>query len=260
MVFTEKLRTRYIEFKALLRLLPLLPQISPKSTYTPSKYVSKHSVEKPNAIALRFLDKTWSWSQFDEEISRAALAYVSIGVKRGDKVVLLIDNRPEFLICMLALSRLQAVAVLLNTSVVGKSLAHCINVSKAGLIIVGAEHVDKITAILSDLIQISAAEVWELNDPYEQSVSSTEVSYNDFDELLSSVDITCAESLIDDGKTSIMDECCYIYTSGTTGLPKAAIVTNQRLTAMGIFFGRYMVDMKPTETMYASSPLYHTMG
>lgn len=259
MSLNDKIKTRLLESRAKLRILPLMPKLLPKSRWNPSLYLSLHASKRPNATAVKYLNTDLSWKQLDKEVNRTATAFKAMGVRADDKVAILLDNRPEFLIFLLALSRLQAVAVLLNTSIVGKSLAHCINAAEATNIVVGSEHVEKIPPVLEDIERIGADRVWLAVDPDEERQTATklrEFGYCDLDEVLQKV----RDDALPPISPSIMDTCCYIYTSGTTGLPKAAIVTNQRLLAGGAIFARAMFDLKPYETVYVASPLYHSMG
>ncbi|MBA1734116.1 AMP-binding protein, partial [Escherichia coli] len=60
-------------------------------------------------------------------------------IAAGDCVGLLMPNRPDYLAAWLGLSRAGVVVALMNSNLVGASLAHCIDVSGAGHLIVAAE-------------------------------------------------------------------------------------------------------------------------
>jgi acyl-CoA synthetase (AMP-forming)/AMP-acid ligase II len=255
---SEKLKTRVLEARAMARIVPEMPRLLPNSKWTPVRYLDLQARKYPDSPAIKYLDLELSWSELRDKVDLTAAALANIGVKRGTKFALLMDNRPEFLILLLAASRLQAVAVLLNTSIVGKSLAHCINIANASIFVGGSEHLGKIMDVLPDLEHIDASAVWMCEDPFPEAGPGSTGEYKDLDAEIAKADPEHAR--FPSGGASITDECCYIYTSGTTGLPKAAIVNNQRLLAAGALFARCMFNLKPGETMYVASPLYHSMA
>jgi fatty-acyl-CoA synthase len=60
-------------------------------------------------------------------------------------------------------------------------------------------------------------------------------------------------------RPTIADRALYIYTSGTTGLPKAAIVSHQRLMQWSYWFAG-ILDIRPSDRMYNCLPLFHSTG
>jgi citronellyl-CoA synthetase len=51
----------------------------------------------------------------------------------------------------------------------------------------------------------------------------------------------------------------YVYTSGTTGgLPKAAVIINKRALSAMFWFGKFVMPVKPTDTIYIPLPFFHT--
>ena len=65
--------------------------------------------------ALVFKDRRWTWSEFSEEVDRAAKALIAIDVQPGEKVALWMNNKPQWLFLMYAVAKGGAVLVPLNT-------------------------------------------------------------------------------------------------------------------------------------------------
>src|SRR5512138_1433803 len=65
----------------------------------------------PQATALACEVQRWSYAQCDAIAQRLAAGFAARGVARGERVVMFIDNRPEFVFVLLALQRLGAIAV-----------------------------------------------------------------------------------------------------------------------------------------------------
>ena len=77
-----------------------------------------------------------------ERINRYARWALSAGIKPGDTVCLLMPNRPDYVAAWLGISKVGGVVALINTKLVGQSLAHCINVADADHVILAAELAD----------------------------------------------------------------------------------------------------------------------
>jgi fatty-acyl-CoA synthase len=77
------------------------------------------------------------------------------GLAKGDVVCLLMTNRPEYFAVWLGITSVGAVVSLLNTNLVGDSLAHCIRIVSPKQIIVSAEFVDTLTDVLPQLDHLS---------------------------------------------------------------------------------------------------------
>ena len=71
----------------------------------------------------------WTFTQVEERSNRMAHLLLSRGFGRGDVVALVMTNRAEFVIVQLALSKIGAIAALVNASLRGSALAHVIRVA-----------------------------------------------------------------------------------------------------------------------------------
>ena len=76
---------------------------------------------------------------------------MSDGIVHSDRVVLFMENRPEYVITLLALNKIGAIGVLINTSLTGAPLIHCINSSDSKKCIVGAELILSLEEVLDDI-------------------------------------------------------------------------------------------------------------
>ena len=106
---------------------------------------------------LYFEDEMWTYSDTNKAANILSTYLISTGVKHGDRIVLFMENRPSFVISLLALNKIGAIAVLINTSLTGDPLIHCINSSDSIKCIVGAEQADALEDVL-DQINITKQE------------------------------------------------------------------------------------------------------
>jgi len=201
-----------------------------------------------------FEDETWTYSQANKAANSFARYLAGKGIKHGDRVVMLMENRPYFAISLIALNKLGAIGVLINTSLTGDPLIHCINSSDSTKCIVGAERAKPLEDVLNQ-INISNQEnfLW-VEDTPEYSLPDWAI------DLKANLDFSDDENLQETNSVKAKDVACYIFTSGTTGVPKAAICPNQKLMAasINITMAGYRID--ETDCMYNCLPLYHSTG
>lgn len=80
--------------------------------------------------------------QVEELSNRVAHVFDQAGLKRGDAVSLLLDNRPEYVSIWLGLAQLGVVTALVNHNQRDKPLAHCIRIVDSKAVIYGADFSD----------------------------------------------------------------------------------------------------------------------
>ena len=105
----------------------------------------------PNNTMLIFEGRVWTYAEFNAEVNQLAHLLSSRGVQRGDSIALLMENRAEYLLSVLALVKLGAAASLINNSLSGDGLVHCLRASNAKGCIVGEERVSVFDAVREQL-------------------------------------------------------------------------------------------------------------
>jgi fatty-acyl-CoA synthase len=199
------------------------------------------------ATALLNDRETVSYHVLAERAQRYAGWAMRQGVVAGDVVGLMLPNGPDYLAAWLGITRIGGIAALVNTRLVGASLAHCLAVAGPKHLIVGAEFAAPVAAVQPQLNP--ALQLWshgaDCRDmiPLEQALEPLE------DRAL----------LAESQPPSLSDTALYIYTSGTTGLPKAARITHQRIMQWALWFAG-MLDTRPDDRMYNCLPMYHSIG
>jgi long-chain acyl-CoA synthetase len=88
--------------------------LEPYPTGTLLDYVDKHTRERPAADALIFKGRHITWRELDSLSDACAAAFAAMGIRRGDRVALLLPNCPQFAIAQFAIWKLGAVVVALN--------------------------------------------------------------------------------------------------------------------------------------------------
>lgn len=210
----------------------------------------------PEGIALRFEDQSFSYTELNGWANQIAHYYLSLGAKKGDVVALMVENRPEMLASVIGLAKLGVTIALLNTSQVGKVLAHSINLVKPIAVIVGDECHAAIAEIRDELNIAADRFHWFADQPTQQNPGQAPEGFINLAEVIDTFPkFNPSTTHIVQGKDGLF----YIYTSGTTGLPKAVIFTNSRWT---LAYGTYghVLNLGTEDVMYCTLPLYHATG
>jgi fatty-acyl-CoA synthase len=189
-------------------------------------HLARHALMQPNATALRFIGRTITWAELDHRVSRLAAALHRRGVAAGDRVMILMLNRPEFVEICLAANQLGAIAVPVNFRLSPPELAYLVENCGASVV------------VTEPMLAPVATAVRELAPVHSLIVAGTT------DDLLASLRSAAAtagvvlgyEDLIaEDGEPAPPvdiapdDPALIMYTSGTTGHPKGAVLTHSNL-------------------------------
>ncbi|ATO18821.1 long-chain-acyl-CoA synthetase [Acinetobacter sp. LoGeW2-3] len=210
----------------------------------------------PEGIALRFEDQSFSYVELNGWANQIAHYYLSLGAKKGDVVALMVENRPEVIASVIGLAKLGVTIALLNTSQVGKVLAHSINLVKPIAVIVGDECHAAVAEIRDELNIAADRFHWFADQPTQQNPGQAPEGFVNLAEVIDTFPKFNPSTTHNvQGKDGLF----YIYTSGTTGLPKAVIFTNSRWT---LAYGTYghVLNLGTEDVMYCTLPLYHATG
>jgi len=203
---------------------------------------------------LYFEDEVWTYAQTNEAANALANKLSNEGIEHGDKVVLFMENRPHFVISLLALNKLGAIGALINTSLTGKPLVHCINTSDSKKCIFGDELSNSLESVLSEInITKSSDLLWvEDNNPSNCPEWASNIKEN--------LDQSKSLNLEETNSVLAGDTAFYIYTSGTTGVPKAALFPNVKIVAGSTNITIAGYRLTSDDCMYNCLPLYHSTG
>ncbi len=215
-------------------------------------WVQRWSDLHPNKSAIIFEGKHISYSDLHRGANRSACWLRSVGIKKGDRVAVLLHNCPEFIEIYLACCRLGAIFVPLNFRSAVPEINYFLKNAQPGLFIFGEELCDKIDSLT--LENSLPTMVLACMGAYRGSaqVLDYHMETKNFDGEKPFRTRTL-------GPTDPEEAQVIMYTSGTTGLPKGAVLTHRKtffncLNA-DIFFKLHFDD-----TMLIVLPLFHSGG
>jgi fatty-acyl-CoA synthase len=220
------------------------PYLARRQNWT--NQLARHALMQPGATALRHLGRTTSWAELDRRVSALAAALHRRGVRFGDRVLILMLNRTEFIESFLAANRLGAIAVPVNFRMTPPEIAFLVSDCDAAVMI--AEPV---------LAKVATA-VRGLEPKLETIIVAGAASDDDvlgYEDLLTeSGDPAPPADIPDDSAALIM------YTSGTTGRPKGAVLTHNNLAGQAMtFLFTNGADIN-NDVGFIGVPLFHIAG
>ncbi|MDF2446500.1 MAG: Long-chain-fatty-acid--CoA ligase FadD17 [Moraxellaceae bacterium] len=206
----------------------------------------------PRDIAVRCQGATLSYAELNYRANRVAHFYAGQGLRKGDVVAVLLENRPEFLAVIAGLAKIGVVAALLNTSQTGRVLTHSITLVAPRALIVGEELRASLEPVLPDIGLAPDALHW-LADRDGFVADAAPAGFFSLGRALLACRVGNPRTTRDIDRG---DGLFYIYTSGTTGLPKAAILSHGRWTMA--YHGMGLVQqLDRRDVFYCTLPLYH---
>jgi len=247
MDFLERLRDDLVFLRGALRALKLTTPIAKNPTRVFPLLMDELCATFGDAPALISDREQLTYRALAARSNRYARWALREGIRKGDTVCLLMPNRPEYMAIWIGITSVGGVVALINTNLIGPSLAHCIDIVSPKHVIVAAELADGFETA-RPLLK-SNAKIWS----YGESAEFPRIEHAI--ESLADHSLTAAERPV----LTIEDRALYIYTSGTTGLPKAANVNHYRVMLASHAFAGVM-DVRPTDRMYDCLPMYHTAG
>jgi long-chain acyl-CoA synthetase len=178
--------------------------------------------------------QTYNWNDYLQYTKKVALGLASLGLKRGENIGIITNNRPEWLFTELGAQALGAVTVNLFTTAVAKELAFGLTRVQAAFVIAeDQEQVDKILEVKEELSFVRKVIYIDPTGMRTYADDPWLMSFQKLLELGIDFDNKAPQYFTDELRKGKPDEVALmIMTSGTTGLPKLAMITHENFTEM----------------------------
>ncbi len=187
--------------------------------------------------------KEITWSEFNKKSNRFANLLLSRGIKKGDKVAILLMNCIEWLPIYFGILKAGAMAVPLNYRYTADEIKYCLELADADAIVFGPEFTGRVEEIC---MRVKRIKMWiYLGEDCPTFAESYDVLTKYFS--TKSPDI----KLVDD------DFAAIYFSSGTTGFPKAIIHKHRSLTHSAMTEQNHHSQTKD-DVFLCIPPLYHT--
>jgi carnitine-CoA ligase len=196
--------------------------------------------EAPDRPFLIHGEENVSYGEFNRRVDEAAAAWYELGVRTGDRVAFMMENRPEFLQAWLGLAKVGGILVALNTRWQEAEIGHFLSLTEPKFALVSPQFRDVFRAAISGISTLER--VFTLGEDQQ---------FEDFFDVLRR-----AESKAPSVQLAADDLVSFISTSGTTGRPKAVMQTHGNYVLTGEGYARWM-ELQPEERIYLCLPLFH---
>ena len=184
-----------------------------------------------------------TWEVFDEKANRFANMLISRGIKKGDKVAILLMNCIEWLPIYFGILKTGALAVPLNFRYAADEIEYCVNLAEADVLVFGPAFVERVQSIVDSIAPNRMLfYVGEGCPTYAES-------YNELTANCSSL----APRIHIDQK----DNAAIYFSSGTTGFPKAILHNHESLIHSARVEQNHHGQSKD-DVFLCIPPLYHT--
>jgi acyl-CoA synthetase (AMP-forming)/AMP-acid ligase II len=241
-----------------LRTAPALPQVikglwnlislKPDQIGSIGLRFAEQAQANPDRLAVTFEGRRWTYAQFNAWANQVAWSLQEAGVKQGDSVGVMMENRPEMLACVLGIVKLGAIATLLNNQQRAEPLAHSLRITKPRIVIIGDECMAGFDSLSPETRhELGTTWWWDGEGSVPAGMGS----------LAKQTAHAATGNPPQTARITLRTPCFHIFTSGTTGLPKASVMTHYRWHRCMAGLGQLGLRLKQDDVLYCPLPLYH---
>ncbi len=198
----------------------------------------RSAVRSPDRTALVFEDRTWTYAELDDAVTRAAARLLGLGAAKGDRIAAYGRNSDAYLIGYLACARAGLVHVPINFALQGEELAYLLEQSGSSMVMTDPALRSAVDGLRSrtgieQVLELRGGAGSLLADAAEGPVPVLDVEVVDTDLVQ------------------------LLYTSGTTSRPKGAMMTHRALVHeyLSCLVG---LDLNADDDPLHAMPLYHS--
>ena len=237
MPITEYLVNNAIKFKDDVALVEINPEVEEKSRMTWREY---SLIEPGNTNSVR---KEMTWGEFDKKANRFCNLLLSRGIKKGDRVAILLMNSLEWLPVYFGILKAGALAVPLNYRYTAEEIKYCLKLSDSSVLVFGPEFIGRVEEICDRIPDVK----------YTFYVGEDCPTFSEsYDELVTYCSTKAPDITLTDD-----DDAAVYFSSGTTGFPKAILHAHRSLVHAAKTEQAHHSQTKE-DVFLCIPPLYHT--
>jgi fatty-acyl-CoA synthase len=196
-------------------------------------------------VAVTAEEGSWTYSELGDRAGRLAAALHDRGLRRGDRVAVLSETRPEYVETYAALASLGITALTLNIRLHPRELGYCIESGKPSALLASGALAGQVREIRES--GGSSIQTWVCFDGGGDG-------YLDYSRLLEGAAKPAPEADVRSG-----DIHNVLYTSGTTGRPKGAMISQGAAAIRGLRLAQWF-GLGPQDGFIGWLPLFHCGG
>jgi len=195
-------------------------------------------------VAVTSESGSWTYREVGERSARLAGALYELGIRRGDRVAVLSETRPEYVETYAALAALGATVLTLNIRLHPDELTYCVNSGKPVALLSSGSLAEHVRTVRS---RASGVREWISYDAGGQDVLDYRALIDGASKPAPEVDVRAD------------DVHNVLYTSGTTGRPKGAMISHGAAAIRGLRLAQWF-GLTPSDGFVGWLPLFHCGG
>lgn len=197
--------------------------------------------------AIKYAGEVTTYADLDAQSAKLASAFHSLGLSERDRVAILIQNRPEFLITEIAAARASVTTVPLNNQVSDAECERVLADADPDVLVVGPAFFDTVQALQHGSLNCQNIIGLGREDDLP-------IGFHSFERLLEK-----ASSNGPGSRAAADDIATIFYTGGTTGEPKGTLHTHEDII-LNLYAHIYELEVRKRETGLLVTPLSHSAG
>jgi len=218
------------------------------SYFTVGDILAKNARIKAGQVAVASEGRELTYAQLNEEVNKLGNSLDDLGIRRGDRMAILSENRIEYCEAIYAAAKLGVIVPALNWRFSSHELKESILLTTPETILVSQEYFPALESILESLPFIKRL---ILLDKIKNKVEFQTISVYHYEDLISS---GSPEEI--HKEVTIEDGLLILYTSGTTGVSKGAIISHRALITISMVF-LLTFNLISDDSFIAWSPMFH---
>lgn len=206
--------------------------------------LTRNTWRHPDKEALVYGDHRYNYRQLNEAVNCLANAMSNMGVQKGEKVALMMQNSDRYVIAFMAAMKLGAVAVPVNFRLAAPEVEYIVNHSDSVIVLMDPEYQELIGSLKDKLPRV--------HHLISYGAKSQKVKAIDWDHIVANASPAEPGVVVDE-----WDDCEILYTSGTTGRPKGALFDHHRILHVALTMVVHM-GINPKDRLLHVAPLFHS--
>ncbi|MBP1937056.1 long-chain-fatty-acid--CoA ligase [Paenibacillus sediminis] len=250
-------------------------EVAPNYEY-PNKNLGSFLVDSankyPNQDALYFMGKTISYERLLDLSYRMANAFKELGIRKGDRVAIMLPNSPQAVIAFYGALLIGAVVVQTNPLYKEREISHQLSDAGAAAIVTLDQFYERVNKV-KDQTQLKHMIITSIKDylPFPKNVlypivakkegTAVKVVYGDGVHSFTKLIDNASNSPICEEIDAENDLALLQYTGGTTGTPKGVMLSHLNLIANTIQSAKWSYKaVEGKERYLAALPIFHVFG
>jgi benzoate-CoA ligase family protein len=217
----------------------------PEEFNVATHFVDRELEARANRTAFLCADRELTYGEVAELVNRSGNALLELGVARGDRVLMVCLDAPEFLGTFWGAIKVGAVPVPVNTLLRSQDYAYLLNDSAARAAVISAPLWPEVAPALE-----------HTRHPMHVLVAGAQ----GHDQLSFEDRLQRASKELEPAPTSRDDPAFWLYSSGSTGFPKGAVHLQHDMVICLETYAKQVLGIRPTDRVYSAAKLFFAYG